>query len=147
MHGRRLVKVGWPGVFHFVQSGEENYHYYFDCKTAPGQVKQKSRRDYELAGCEYLGQAQAWIYFRRQVNAGESPEITSDHAALLKKYKRQHDLFILAIPVCLLWIPMLVKELPARTAMILVVIDVLVVGCLLVSFQQISQRIRALNTK
>ena len=90
---RTMSQQGWHllsarpfGVYYFRGGDKSDFVYRLDY-----QIKRKDRDNYlqifHDAGWEYVGEMSGWQYFRKQVEAGESPEIYTDPASKAIKYR------------------------------------------------------------
>ncbi len=85
--GWHLVSAKPFGVYYFRGGDKSDFVYRLDYQT-----NKKDRDNYlqifHDAGWEYVGEMSGWQYFRKRVDAGESPEIYTDPASKAIKYKR-----------------------------------------------------------
>ena len=85
--GWRLTTILFPGIYHFEQTEPADVVYRLDFnsdfKNYPAYL-----RLFEDAGWEHVLAYGSWHYFRTTVKSGESPEIFSDNASKVTKYRR-----------------------------------------------------------
>jgi len=85
--GRHLVSVKPFGSYSFKLGDKTDYVYRLDY-----QINRKDSQNYlqlfRDAGWEHIGEMSGWHYFRKQAEAGESPEIYTDTESKATKYKR-----------------------------------------------------------
>ncbi len=85
--GYHLVSVKPFGNYSFKLGEKTDYVYRLDYQT-----NRKERQNYlqlfQDAGWEHISEMSGWHYFRKQANAGESPEIYTDIESKAAKYKR-----------------------------------------------------------
>jgi len=84
--GYHLVSVKPFGRYLFKLGDKTDYAYRLDYLT-----NRKDRQNYlqlfQDAGWEHVGEVTGWQYFRKHVEAGESPEIYTDVESKVTKYK------------------------------------------------------------
>ena len=85
--GWHLVSVKPFGIYNFKAGEKLDSVYRLDYQT-----KRKDRIYYlklfQDAGWKHISEMSGWQYFRKQVEAGESPEIYTDVESKVTKYKR-----------------------------------------------------------
>lgn len=113
---RKMSNDGWHldrvGFLHYrFKKGEpKDTIYQFDFKL----VRRKELGDYitifEDAGWEYVSRCGNWYYFRTEAKEGLIPEIYTDNASKLKKYKLLLVLLtVIAIPQIYFFVMMLTR--------------------------------------
>ncbi|OGO12443.1 MAG: hypothetical protein A2Y93_09090 [Chloroflexi bacterium RBG_13_68_17] len=104
--GLHLTQPLFPCVYTFVRGAPADVAYRFD------YVPRMSRDEFEVylqvfrdAGWEYLGQMAGWHYFRKPVRPGEAPEIFTDAASKIRKYRRLLGyLVVVVMPLFVIWV-------------------------------------------
>ena len=91
---REMSQNGWhfetvifPGNFTFKEGKPKDYVYRLDYNPDKDDVE-NYRQIFEDAGWDYMGEMNAWQYFRKEAVKGESMEIFTDGASKAKKYQR-----------------------------------------------------------
>ena len=86
--GYHLTSFGFPGFYNFVVSGPKHYVYRLDYQILKTRDKNEYFQLFKDAGWDHIGEMSGWQYFRKEVRAGETPEIFTDTESKVAKYKR-----------------------------------------------------------
>ena len=85
--GHHLLSAKPFGSYSFVPGDKTDYVYRLDY-----QINRKDKQNYlqlfQDAGWEHISEMSGWHYFRKQAEAGDSPEIYTDVESKVTKYKR-----------------------------------------------------------
>lgn len=99
--GWHMQSVALPGWYTFQLGAPADYAYRLD--FIPSKEK---TADYftlfEDAGWEYLGEMNAWQYFRKAAVNGAAPEIFSDRASKAAKYRRVLGFMLIFVPILMI---------------------------------------------
>jgi hypothetical protein len=96
--GLHLKSPGAFGHYIFVQGEPRRMAYRFDFVTSP----KKDEAYFQLfrdAGWEHVGELGGWQYWRKPVEAGQSPEIFTDVHSKVQKYERLAAFLLIFIPI------------------------------------------------
>lgn len=101
--GLHLEHVSLPGTYQFRKGEPDNYVYRLDYQP----LKKKDRESYlQLfadAGWEHVGDMTNWVYFRRKVQNGDTPDIYSDADFKIGKYYRIMFYLIILLPIMIMF--------------------------------------------
>ena len=90
---RKMSNDGWhldsvgPLYYRFKRGEPKDMVYQFDFKPLRGKELDDYIALFDDAGWEYVGRLGSWYYFRTEAKEGLTPEIYTDNASKLKKYK------------------------------------------------------------
>ena len=98
--GWRLTQVVFPGIYSFERSEPADMVYRLDFNP---DLKNYSTylRLFEDAGWEHVLSYGSWQYFRIRAKPGENPEIFSDNASKVIKYRRLLLVLVVLLPLFL----------------------------------------------
>jgi hypothetical protein len=96
--GFHLVSVKPFGSYSFKLGDKTDYVYRLDYQTNRKDT-QNYLKLFQDAGWEHISEMSGWQYFRKQVEAGESPEIYTDVESKITKYKRLLGYLLIFLPI------------------------------------------------
>ena len=101
--GLHLEHISFPGRYQFQKGDPANYVYRLDYQS----LKKKDRESYlQLfadAGWEHVGDMTSWVYFRRKVQNGDTPDIYSDAESKMRKYYRVMFYLVILLPILIIF--------------------------------------------
>jgi hypothetical protein len=96
--GFHLVSVKPFGSYSFKLGDKTDYVYRLDYQTNRKDT-QNYLKLFQDAGWEHISEMSGWQYFRKQVEARESPEIYTDVESKITKYKRLLGYLLIFLPI------------------------------------------------
>jgi len=103
--GWHLDRLGFPGLYHFRAGDSSKMVYRLDYRTLQHRERESYLQLFEDAGWEHVGDLSGWVYFRKEVQPGEDPEIFSDLESKSKKYQRLLLLLVIFLPILTVLMP------------------------------------------
>jgi len=102
LDGWHLRSFGLPGFYLFEAGSSRNYVYRLDFQTTSRNETAAYLQLFADAGWEYLGSMSSWNYFRKEAPAGEEPEIFTDNASKVQKYRRLLGFLLALLPILMI---------------------------------------------
>ena len=100
--GYHLVEPGFFGRYVFEQGQPIKYIYRLDFISHKKDQMESYLQYFKDAGWEYLGDFGSWQYFRIVVDDSKNPEIYTDYASKIEKYRRILRILFVCILVYIL---------------------------------------------
>lgn len=99
LQGWHLHSFGLPGFYTFEAGGSRNYYYRLDFQMTSKNETAAYLQLFTDAGWEYVGSMSSWNYFRKEARPGEAPEIFTDNASKVQKYRRLVGILLPFLPI------------------------------------------------
>ena len=98
--GWHLESVGLPGLYTFRQGEPRDYVYRLDFNSNRAGFLHYVQL-FQDAGWQHLLAYGNWQYFRKEARPGENPEIFTDNASKVTKYRRVLFILVVILPLLL----------------------------------------------
>jgi hypothetical protein len=145
LNGLHLRSVDAPGLYRFEKGQPKNYYYRLDFKSTPVNDFDEYCQLFVDAGWDHVEQYFGWQYFRKEAHPGEIPEIFSDNASKIEKYKRLLGFLLIINPILLIGFTIYLDEPKTTLIGILEWIYIIFLGIALLAIIKIYQRIQSLR--
>lgn len=144
--GFHLQKSPFLGFYKFTTGEPTPYTYRMDFKEDKKDQKQYIQL-FADAGWDYLGLARGgWRYFRKVSAPGDSPEIFTDTASKIMKYKRVVGYLYVTLPVYLIVFLPAMDSYPTWFMIFLALIFFSSLTYSIIAINKVEKRIKALQS-
>ncbi len=145
---REMSQQGWhlkkASLLYTFEKGEpRDYVYRLDYTS----TMKKNDDYYSLfrdAGWEYVGEMNAWQYFRKEALGGEAPEIYTDNESKVQKYRRLMGFLVIFFPILMINI-LNMSRIASKTASVLMGLNIILFGLYIFSMIKLYLRVQALK--